>query len=31
MFLPDMAEDWKEKYKKKRDECKSIVEEATML
>lgn len=25
VFLPDMAEGWKEKYKKKRDECKSIV------
>ena len=25
VFLPDMAEGWKEKYNKKRDECKSIV------
>ena len=29
MLLPDMVEDWKEKYNKKRDECKS--KETTML
>ena len=29
-FLPDIADDWKTKYDKKREECKSIFKQTTV-